>query len=98
MSRLIVEKLGPAIEEGRVVLVPLQYEMGPGAVSITASEVLHLAADQKTRVAARVKKQPRGQCGSRGLAVRPGDDDGGLAGQEVFRDSLWHREDRQAPP
>ena len=98
MPRLVVEKLRPAVEERRVVLVPLQDERGAGAPPIAAPQVLHLSTDQEPGVAPGVEQQPGGQRRSRGLAVGPRHHDRGLLRQEVLPDGLWHREDGDLPP
>ena len=97
VPRLVVQELRAAVEERRVVLVALEHEVRPGAPPIAAAEVLHLAADEEARVAARVEQQPGRQRRGRRLAVRAGDDDGGLSRQQVLPHRLRQREDGQAP-
>ena len=94
--RLVVQELGAAVEERRVVLVAFEHEVGPGAAAITPAEILHLAADEEARIPSGVEEQPRRQRRGRRLAVGPRDDDRGLPRQQVLAHRLWQREDRQA--
>ncbi len=93
---LVVEELGPAVEERRVVLVALEDEVRAAPAPVAPAEVLHLPADDEARVSPGVEQEPGGQGRGRRLAVRPGDDDRGLPGQQMFPDRLWQGEDRQA--
>ena len=80
MPRLVVQELRSPVEEGRVVLVALEDEVRARARAGSPGRgSCDLAADEEPGIAARVEQQPGRQRRSRGLAVRPGDDDGGLA-------------------
>ncbi len=98
MPRLVVQELRTAVEERRVVLVALEDEGRAASAPVAVAEVAHLAADEKARIAPRVEQQPRRQRRGRRLAVRPRDDDGGPARQQVLPHGLWQGEDGQTAP
>src|SRR5262252_1032239 len=98
MLGLVVQELGSAVEERRVVFVPLEDEVAAGSSAVPAAEVHHLAADQETGIPARIEEEPGEKGGRRRLTMRSRDHDGGLAGQQVLLHRLWQREDRKASP
>src|SRR6266508_4324361 len=85
---LVVEKLRSAVEEGGVVLVPLEHEVRPSSPSISAGKVFHLAADQEARVAAGIQEQPGEKSRGGRLAVSARDDDGDFSRKKVLAHSL----------
>ena len=81
---VVVEELRRLVEEGGVVLVALDHELGPGAVAEAAAEVLGQPADQQRRIAPRLEQQRRHEARGGGLAVRAGDHHRVLAADRVL--------------
>jgi hypothetical protein len=90
----VLQKLRGLVEEGAVVLVPLDDEISPLAEPIArplVAEVSDDAADQHARIGPAVRQQPAGQRGRRGLAVRAGNHDRARAPEKVLADGFGQR-------
>ena len=76
--RQVLEELGRLVEERAVVLVPFDDEVASLSHAIAGSLVAKIArdaADEHTRIRARIGQHPPGQRGCCGLPVRACDDD-----------------------
>ena len=106
-SRPVVHELGALVEERRVVLVGLDHEMrgapmrlrraaAPTAEARRRVEIARHAADQKSRLEARMLEYPGEHARSRGLAMRPRDREHVAVLEHVLRQPLRSRGVRHA--
>src|SRR5438093_6460524 len=78
-----MQELGPRIEDGRGVFIPLEDEVAAAAPGRRRAEVCDCHAQAATRVAAGGTQDPCNQAGGRRLPGRPGDDDAKAIGREL---------------
>src|ERR1700732_1632706 len=88
---MIVEKLWPAIQESRLVLIPFQKKFRPPAKAIALPEILGPPADQKIRPLPRRMKYPCQHRRRGGLAMRAADHDGMVSWQKDFFQNFRQR-------
>src|SRR5208282_3585583 len=68
--RKVVEKLGPFVEERRVILIAFHNELIPSIKPEGAAKVFGNSADKETGGTSGMMEQPRQQGRGRGFAVR----------------------------
>ena len=96
-ARKVVDELRALVEERRVVLVGLDDEGRRGAEQRGTPEVLRHAAHEEPRIQPRAGQDPgEHRCGRR-LAVRSRDGQHVAPAQDVFRQPLRARDERQLP-
>ena len=92
LVRMVVQEFRAAVEEGGFVLVAFDDEFFPAAEAVAAfAEIRSDAADQEIRLASGDVKNPGEHGRGGGFAMRAGDDDRGVAGNEIFLEKLRHR-------
>ena len=94
--RPVVLELGHLVEEGGVVLVALDHEVGAVADVEIAAKGLDQAADHEARGGAHAVQGGGEQGGGGGLAVGAGDHQRGLVRQEEMAERLRHGQVGQA--
>ncbi len=87
----VLQELRRLVEEGAVVLVPLDHELTAAADAVTALEILGNSSDEHARVRTAVREQPPGKRRGGGLPVCSGDDDGARGPEEMIADRLGQR-------
>ena len=88
----IVEEFGPLGEEGAVVFVAFNDKMLALAEAVGAIRALRQARDEEGGIEATGTEEVGGQRGSRGFAVRAGDDDRALAADKEIAQHFRQRE------
>ena len=84
-----MHKLGPFVEERRIVFVRLDNEIGGLAEARRNSEIGGNTANQKTGIEPGILEYPGEHARGRGLAVRARDSQDPAILQDVFGQPLW---------
>ena len=84
----VVQKLGALVKKGRVVLVALNRKVGAGPELIAPAKIPAQPADQKAGLESGPFQHPGQQRRGGGLAVRSGNHQGTLVGQEKLGQGL----------
>src|ERR1700720_3882607 len=88
---MVVKELWAAIEKCGLVLVTLDDEFFSAAQSVASVvEIRNHAANEKIRAPTGDMKNPGEHGGSGRLAMGPGDDDRGVAADEIVLEKLRH--------
>src|SRR5260221_3974742 len=84
----VVDHLGTLVEEGGIVFISFDHEIGLCSQSGRYAKVDRNAADEEPRVESRVLQNPGNHGGSRRFSMRPRYGEHAPAGQSIFSDPL----------